>query len=391
MQYKCKNCGGELAYDPQIGKLRCKFCDSVYDLSVYEEADSDVHVHTDAQGNPHVHTHPHIHPAQTAYEEVPEAEEGKEGLRRALDAGFDQATDDSTDIKEDLRLYQCPNCGAEVVTDKSTTATTCVFCSQPLVLAEQMQGEFRPDQIVPFEIDKKKIEELYENYIRTKPFYPEEYSTANVIEKIKGVYLPFWLYSFKTQGDLYATGEQTASFTTQDWIITDHNVFDIYRAGTMGFQDIPVIASARTPRDAMDAIEPYDYSRMKPFSPGYLPGFMAERYDRTEDDCRDAAKERANNTFDNALSSTIGPFSSLQMRGGHLDHVRQGSQYALLPAWVLFMDYKQDEDRLIAINGQTGKIVGNIPVDKRKRNRYFLFWFVLIWIVLLVFSLYVLI
>ena len=100
MDYKCRNCGGELAFNPQSGKLKCKYCDTEYDLSEYE----------DHKGHDHM-------------PEIPSFEGEK-----AVEKGFDKATDDTTDVKEDLRLYQCSNCGAEVVTDKTTTATSCVFC-----------------------------------------------------------------------------------------------------------------------------------------------------------------------------------------------------------------------------------------------------------------------
>lgn len=371
MEYKCKVCGGELGWDPSISKLRCKFCDATYDLDEFkDEGLSDQTSAQQAKQPFHVHEDGTVHMG-SHHEQA-----------SAVMQGFDKATDDSTEIKEDLRVYQCPSCRAEVVTDKNTTATTCVFCNSPLVLQEQMNGTFRPDYVIPFEVDRKKIEELYENYIRNKPFYPEEYSTANVIEKIKGIYLPFWVYDFTTTGDLSATGERTRTWSTPNWIITDHDVFDLYRAGKMNFSGVPVIASNKTPKDAMDALEPFDYSKMKDYNPGYLPGFMAERYDKDVKEASAAALERAGNTFDQQLSQTIGGFSSVAMRGGHMDHVNRSGHYALMPAWMLFMDYKNDEDKLIAINGQTGKIVGNVPVDKHKRNKYFLIRFLLIWIVL---------
>ncbi|MCF0258774.1 MAG: hypothetical protein HUJ54_02830, partial [Erysipelotrichaceae bacterium] len=295
--------------------------------------------------------------------------------------GFDKATDDTTDVKEDLRLYQCSNCGAEVVTDKTTTATSCVFCGQPLVLQEQMQGEFKPKLVIPFEVDRKKIEEMYEDYIRSKPFYPEEYSTANVIEKIKAVYLPFWLFDFQSSGSVTATGEIEHTHTTSDWIVTDHDVYQLDRAGTMEFNDIPVIASSKTPKNAMDAIEPYDYSKMVPFNKGYLPGFLAERWDKDQESCHAAAEDRAKNTVEAYLEGTLGAYSHIKVLNWDGQSEMTDGAYSLLPAYVLFMDYENDEDKLIAINGQTGKVAGNIPVDKGKRNGYFIKTFLICWVI----------
>ena len=368
MLYKCKNCGGELAFDPTLGKLKCKFCDSVYDLSEYED---------------HDHDHEHDHGENSEAE----AESG----RTAAEQGYTKATDGSTDVKEDLAVYACPHCGAEVVTDKNTVATNCIFCDTPLILQEQMEGKFAPDYVIPLGVDTTKISQLYEKYIHGKPFYPKEYSTSNVIDHIKAVYLPFWMYDFITRGEMTGTGERTWTRTTRDWIITEHDVFQFLRAGSMEFKKIPVIASSKTPRDAMDSIEPFDYSKMVPFNNGYLPGFLAERYDLDENACCDPAKKRASNTFDASLTDTIGGYTAVQIGKGSIEHVVMQNDFVLLPAYILFMDYTgKGDDRLIAINGQTGKVVGNVPVDKRKRNRFFLLIFLCVFIPLLLFFWFVL-
>lgn len=367
MLYKCKNCGGELHFDPEIGKLKCDYCDSVYDVSEYEP-NSDVD----------------LNEASETIEQYVTPNEEALNTRKALDAGFEEATDDTTDHKEDLRLYQCPHCGAEVVTDKTTAATTCIFCQTPLMLQENMSGSFEPEWIIPFEIEPSQVKTLYQEYIRSKPFYPPEYAPANVIKKIKAVYLPFFLHDTNTSGQVQATGERTFTHTHGDWIITEHDVFELSRGGQMHFEKVPAIASSKTPRDAMDSIEPFDYSKMKPFSTGYLPGFLAERYDVGFEQLIDSVHQRIAHSFDAKLMSTMNGYSSIKVQGGTMNHEDGHTGYVLLPAYILFMDYDKDEDALIAINGQTGKIVGNIPVDKKKMIRYAIIHFILNWLILLV-------
>ncbi len=375
MLYKCRNCGGELAFDPSTGKLKCKFCDAVYDLSEYDE-----HAGADHPGHDHEHGHEQ-EPQIPSWDSSAEENQPEDS---AAAQGFVKSTDGSTDIPQDLAVYACPHCGAEVVTDKNTVATHCIFCDTPLILQEQMTGSFAPEYVIPFAVDKKQIEQIYENYIRTKPFYPPEYSTSNVIDHIKSVYLPFWMYDFVTSGELTGTGEKTWTRTTRDWIITEHDVFQIYRAGSMEFSKIPVIASSKTPRNAMDSIEPYDYSRMVPFNNGYLPGFLAERYDINQTECAVPAKTRATNTFDASMTSTVQGYTAVNMGSGSIQHDTLKNAFVLLPAYILFMDFTGGkEDKLIAINGQTGKIVGNVPVDKHKRNRFALIVFLAVFIPLL--------
>lgn len=353
MEYKCENCGGELRFDPTLGKLKCDFCGSTYDLDELEDE----------------HDHDHDH-----------AEHGDDQKNSPEAVPYAKATDDSTDVKEDLRAFVCPHCAAEVVTDKDTVATKCVFCGTPMLLDEQLKGSFTPSRVIPFEVDRKQIADLYEQYIRTKPFYPEEYSKANVIEKIRSVYLPFWLYDLKMSGQLQATGEITSTFTTGEWIITTHNVYQLWRQGEMDFHRIPAIASSRTPRDAMDALEPYDYSKLKDWNPGYLAGYLASRYDLDEQQNLDIARQRAESSFNQAMTGTLGGYQALRITGGQMDHSQVHPEYVLMPAYLLFMDYDQDADRLVAINGQTGRIVGNVPVDRRKATRFFLWRFAGLWL-----------
>lgn len=366
MEYKCPNCGGELHFDPHIHKLKCDFCGNTYEISQFE----DHPVHSD---------HPEAVPGEAGQPE-----------QSAADAGFEKATDDSTEIKEDLVVYSCPHCGAEVVTDKNTVATSCVFCHTPMVIEEKAEGKFRPQKVIPFEIDKKQIEQLYEDYIKDKPFYPKEYSKANVIEKIQAIYLPFWLFDLHMKGHLQATGEHTHTFYAGDWIVTNHDVFAISRAGTQSYFRIPVIASSKTPKDAMDSLEPYDYSKLQDYNPGYLPGFLAQRYDLDDKRVREFSRKRAENSFNQAMTSTIGAYEGLRLTGGDMAPVSVSAQYALMPVYMLFMDYDADEDKLIAINGQTGKVVGNVPVDKHKRNRYFLRWFLILAVIFLAVALTIL-
>lgn len=355
MDYKCKNCGGELHFDPKIAKLKCDFCGNEYELSEYESPP--------AHPDEHDHDHEQEH----------------------------QSSDSQAGQKEDLASFTCQHCGAQVVADKDTVATSCVFCGTPMVLDAQMKGAFRPSRVIPFEVDKKQIEDLYESYIRTKPFYPPEYSKAKVIEKIKAVYLPFWLYDMTFEGGLKATGEHVSSFRQGDWIVTTHKVFDIAREGQMRFIKVPTIASSKTPRNAMDALEPFRYEKLAPYNNGYLPGFVAQRYDRDEHQCQSKAANRAKQSFDSALKGTILGYSNVRIYNNQADLAAVDPEYVLLPAYLLFMDYDHDEDKLIAINGQTGKIVGNVPVDAHKRNRFFISRFFLLWICLFVLALVVMI
>ena len=171
-------------------------------------------------------------------------------------------------------------------------------------------------------------------------------------------------------------------------IYTTHQIYDIDRAGTLTLAKVPVDASSRSPDDAMDSIEPYDLSALESFKAGYLSGFLAERYDQNETECYPRAVRRANATMNTLLNQSVGAFVSLQITGRNVGEIRHrgdnGTQteaasgvradYALLPVYLLFTKYN-GQDYLFAVNGQTGKAVGDVPASAGKMAAFFLICF----------------
>lgn len=130
----------------------------------------------------------------------------------------------------------------------------------------------------------------------------------------------------------------------------------------------------------MNAIEPFNYGKLSAYNSGYLPGFVAQRYDQDASQKEKRSSQRAEESFNNAVMSTMAGFEGLKLLGGNMKAKVREAAYAMLPVYLLYMDYDSanGEDGLIAINGQTGKIAGNIPIDKHKKNRFFLTRFLLI-------------
>lgn len=336
--FKCKNCGGELVWNPAAQKLKCPYCASEYNLSEFQEQEEQVKEELD----------------QDTYEKGEDA--GKTGQTGA--------TDDTGINSADLRVYKCSTCGAEVVTDKTTMASVCAFCGSPITITEQMDTTFRPKWIIPFKVSPDQVRDKYTKLVKGMPFAPREFTARNQIEKIKGVYIPFWLYSFREDGALRATAERLTVHDTPKYTVTTHHVFEVDREAEADFKSLPVDASSRTPDDIMDSIEPFDFKEMKPFKMPYMAGFMAERYDQDADFCFKRAGKRAETTMAEKLRASVIGYNSVTVTG--MQAVTEGaykSEYALIPVYLLFTKYR-GKDYLYAVNGQTGKAVGDVPADK---------------------------
>jgi hypothetical protein len=230
-------------------------------------------------------------------------------------------------------------------------------------MAEQIINDFSPDYVIPFKVEKGKVMDSFKDFSK-KPLTPADFNCDKIVDKMQGVYIPFWLYSGKCRGKIFGEGINTRSWRAGNFRYTEKKFYSVMRDGTLGFEKIPVDASAKTDNDAMDSIEPYDYSEMIEFNPGYLSGFLAERYDEDVKTCYPRAKTRIENTTEDELKKTC-HYNSVKVKDYDKKIEIKKKEYALLPTWLLYTTYK-DKKYFFAMNGQTGKFIGNLPIDKVK-------------------------
>ena len=159
-EYKCPCCGGAIAFDSQLQKMKCPYCDTEFEMETLKSYDSEL------QGD-------------KTDEMDWETSAGSEWTEGEADG---------------LRSYVCKSCGGEIVSDANTAATTCPFCDNPVVMMGQFSGALRPDLVIPFKLDKKAAKAGLMKHLTGKRLLPKVFRDQNHIDEIKGVYVPFWLY-----------------------------------------------------------------------------------------------------------------------------------------------------------------------------------------------------
>lgn len=60
-------------------------------------------------------------------------------------------------------------------------------------------------------------------------------------------------------------------------------------------------------------------------------------------------------------------YDTVTPTGGDVHTVREDVKYAMMPVWMLSTKWK-DQNYLFAMNAQTGKLVGDLPVDPMRYN-----------------------
>ena len=352
--YQCPACTGPLHYSAKSGKLACDYCGSSFDVAEIEA----LYARKEAEAAA-------AKQAADAKAEAAQAAKAEAAEAAAASGGWD-----TSDLSRDwgaeadgLRVYSCPSCGAELICDQSTAATACPYCGNPAIVPGQFSGALRPDYILPFRLSKDDAVQALRAHYKGKPFLPRSFTSANHIEQIQGVYVPFWLFDGGAEGAASYRASNTNVFETGDYEITETRHYHVVRAGSLAFEKIPVDASSKMPDDHMDSIEPFDYAQLRPFSTAYLPGYLADKYDVTIDDSRDRADTRCRETLAQALRDTVTGYGACVTEREDIALRRGKVHYALLPVWMLSTKWR-GQDFLFAMNGQTGKLVGDLPLDK---------------------------
>lgn len=330
LEQKCKNCGAPLRYDPESGMLVCDHCGT--------------------------------------RTEIPEEMRPKDVSFDGFD--FDRLGKQAeAESPEALPIYHCVSCGAEVIAPAEQIATTCPYCSNNIVLTDKVSGKLRPEGIIPFRIDQKHLPDAMKKYYKGKVLLPKNFFSQSTMGKITGVYVPFWMFSGRLCGDLVYHAETQSTHREGDYLVTDTNHYEVKRHADLRFEDIPVDASGRIDDRLMDSIEPFDMSDAKAFDMRYLAGFTADRFDLEKGDVADRAKRRMATTAENAVNSSLAAYSSAYRTGGNLA-AQIKARYMLLPVYLFSLTH-EGKSYEFAVNGQTGRVMGDLPVSKSVSARYF--------------------
>ena len=320
-----------MEFDPKTQKLKCPYCDTVFDINDYVASHSSGSEATSA----------------------------------------DQYNTESKDENgQDLFIYSCGSCGGEILATETQGAMKCPFCSNNIVVQNKFDGVFKPDYIIPFAKTKEDAMEAYKKHVKSKRLVPKVFLRDNHIDEIRGVYVPFWIYS-ATQ-NYSGSFEATKIRTWQDseYIHTETSYYDVQRVGTEDFTNVPEDGSKEMPDDLMESIEPFDTSAMVPFNMGYLAGFLANKYDVTAEENRARAEQRMAASASLDFRNTIQGYSSVIPRFENSKTSNERHKYAMYPVYVLNTTWK-GKNYLFAMNGQTGKLVGNLPASLSQTFKYY--------------------
>ncbi len=340
IQQKCPACGGPARYDPEKGLLICDYCRTKTPI-----------------------------PAKPK-EEKTEAEE--QGTIHLDGFDFKNLNEQATDLNAaNLPVYSCVSCGAEVIAPAEQIALTCPYCRNNIVLTEKVSGKLRPDAVIPFKITTKDLPGAMNRFYKGKALLPKRFFSDSTMGDVTGVYVPFWIFNGKVGGRLRYNGNTSHVTRNGSYEYTETKRYALDRDVSMVFENVPVDASGKIENALMDSLEPFDMKDAKPFDMRYLAGFTADRFDEAKRDISERARKRMYNTAAGiAASSACTGYSGVTQRGGNLK-LDLDAKYMLLPVYLFDLSFGGKKYHF-AVNGQTGKAVGEVPTDSGVSRSYFL-------------------
>jgi DNA-directed RNA polymerase subunit RPC12/RpoP len=334
-EYKCPNCGRTVEFEGKTQNMKCPHCEAEFEI----KALSDYQKEVESQGGDHFNW-------KTGSEETWEK-----------------------DTLGDLAAGSCPSCGAEFVGDKNTIVMVCPCCGNARIVQKQIDGILKPEYCIPFKLEKNSALDVFRQFCEGKRLLPDFFKKENRIESIQGVYVPFWLFDAKARARIRYKAVKQTSHSDDDYDYTKTDYYFVVRDGNVSYKKMPVEGSEKMNDVYMDAIEPFDYAQIKKYQNEYLAGYSAEKYDVDAEAGRERAKKQIRNSIEKEFANSVTGYSRVEIESSAVNIESGKVSYTLFPVWILNTKYDGENYQLI-MNGQTGKLVGKLPVDKGKVMKF---------------------
>lgn len=301
MFYRCKNCGGNVTYHPEKKKMVCESCGS-----------------------------------EDSQQEIPQKE-----------------------------IHVCSNCGGQIETTEYTLACRCPYCQTFHIFEDRMEGEYRPQLLLPFCLGKYEAAEKMKKHFSSNLFLPSDFCAAASIETMEGLYVPFWMYDFCSHIRFEGEGDRIRTWREGDYEVTETRVYRLIRDMEINYAKIPVDASIAMEDGMMDLLEPYEYGELNDFTPVYLSGFQADVYEQNSDALKGRAEEKADGFSRSYLAEENAGYAVVRPLEDYIENEKKNTFFAFLPVWKYIYHYDGKEYPFY-INGQTGKVIGAPPVSRAR-------------------------
>ena len=315
----CKNCSHALVFNPESQLLECSYCGGSFRPDEIES----------------------------------EAKEYRQDLKaESMNEVY------GTEIEKfmDCYVYSCSECGGEIIVNGTEASTTCVYCGNPNVVFSRIARQKCPEYVLPFSVTKEQAIELVRGKIGKGFFIPKQIKEFSP-ECVRGIYVPYWIVNATFSNAVIVYGKTGWGKYAE--------VNHYGRAGDLELKNFPVDASRALSDESSSKLEPFDLSHLKPFDEDYLAGFYSNVSDVTYGDVKNAVFKRAQKYFDEEVQDNVSAEKTKILHSCPSLKLDNDMVYAMMPVWFITLKHKRKHVTIL-VNGDTGKVVCGIPLDKSR-------------------------
>ena len=324
----CPCCGGSLKFEASLQKVKCEYCDTEFEVNDLKELNDS---------------------ANTIEENT----------------NWDTSSNDEFNEDDALNVYLCQTCGGEVMCDENTTSTLCPYCGNPVILKGRLTGGLKPNYIIPFKLEKDAAKVNLMSYLKGKVLLPNDFKKLNEVKEVTSLYVPYWLFDASVNGIAKFRTTKVRTWSDSNYRYKETKHYSVIRGGEISFEKLPVDASRKMDDKMMESIEPFNFKEAKDYDNAYIVGYAADKYDVSQEETFNRANTRIKEGTVDALRSTIHGYDTVDLTDATINYDSNSAYYAYYPVWTLNSEYKEKKYQF-AMNGQTGKLTGNLPISRIK-------------------------
>lgn len=328
-EYKCPCCGGGIAFNSELQKMKCPYCETEFEMEALQGYDSDLKT------------------------------DSTDEMDWEVQAGSEWGNGET----DNMRVYSCKSCGGQIIGDANLGATSCPYCGNPVVMMGQFSGALRPDLVIPFKLDKEAAKAAYQKHIQGKKLLPKVFAAQNHIDEIKGIYVPFWMFDADANARIRYKATKVKEWSDSEYNYKETSYYSVVRGGELSFESVPVDGSSKMEDELMESIEPFQIKDAVDFQTAYLAGYLADKYDIDAEQSKERASSRVKRSTEQIFRETVKNFDQVEVEASSVKLSSCKAKYVLCPVWILTTLWNQNY-YTFAMNGQTGKLVGDLPEDK---------------------------
>jgi len=333
-KFSCPACGGEARWDPARKELVCPFCGTT----------SLAQMELNAAGEEVIREHD----LAAALRALPDEQRGWQAQKTSV---------------------RCQSCQAISVFDPQRVGQRCDFCgSSALVPYEEVKAAFRPESLLPMKVSESNVRDSIRQWYRTRWFAPNKLKTSALTDTVKGLYIPYWTFDAQVHADWQAESGyyyyETETYRDANGKTQTRRVRKIrwrHSSGSLDhfFDDELVPASRGVRPELLRRVEPFPTKELVRYEPGFLSGWVVERYQIDIVAAAQAARASMEAQTERLCAAEV-PGDTHRNLSVDTDYSGQTFKHILVPLWLLTYQYRTRSFQVV-INGYTGAIAGEYP------------------------------